>query len=440
MGPDVNGGDGRGKECRSDAGELTARTEAGRRMVELAQEHAADFATRAADHDRDNTFVRENFEAMKASGFLAATAPREFGGLGVSSLHDLVVAVSRLARGCPSTAIAANMHLGFVWSTARGWRAAAQPPPQLTMLLRLLGRGRIVVSHAGTEPGGGAISFPRTTAEPVPGGYRINGHKIFATNAEIAETVVVFLRVPDGAGWFNAGTAVVRTGTPGMTVERTWDALGMRGSGSHDIRFTDCVVGRDMVLVGRPLGEMATEWPGLLAVNFPLVAAYVGIAERAMSHVTELAVTRRQQPSGQLLAHRAPVRSQVAEMAVELAVARATLGRAAEAIDAFLARPDAEVEPADAYRAIEDFQVAKLVVNRSAAAVVDRAMAVTGGQSYRTGHLLNRLYRDVRAGGFMQPYSPPEALEFVGRTALGLDPFEELRDSLASARAAAAAG
>ncbi|MEE3922463.1 acyl-CoA dehydrogenase family protein [Micromonospora sp. BRA006-A] len=439
MGPDVNGGDGRGKECRSDAGELTARTEAGRRMVELAQEHAADFATRAADHDRDNTFVRENFEAMKASGFLAATAPREFGGLGVSSLHDLVVAVSRLARGCPSTAIAANMHLGFVWSTAR----AGGPR-----------RNRRRSSPCCCGCSAGAASWCRTPAPSPAAGDQLPAYDGRACARRVPDQRAQDLRherrdrrdgggVPAGARRCGLVQRRHRRGTDRHTGDDCGTHLGRArhaGSGSHDIRFTDCVVGRDMVMVGRPLGEMATEWPGLLAVNFPLVAAYVGIAERAMSHVTELAVTRRQQPSGQLLAHRAPVRSQVAEMAVELAVARATLGRAAEAIDAFLARPDAEVEPADAYRAIEDFQVAKLVVNRSAAAVVDRAMAVTGGQSYRTGHLLNRLYRDVRAGGFMQPYSPPEALEFVGRTALGLDPFEELRDSLASARAAAAAG
>src|SRR5437773_5531575 len=85
--------------------ELQACTAPGQRMVELAEEHAADFATRAAEHDLENTFVAENFDLMKESGLLAAAAPKEFGGLGVESAHDITVAISRLARGCGSTAI-----------------------------------------------------------------------------------------------------------------------------------------------------------------------------------------------------------------------------------------------------------------------------------------------------------------------------------------------
>lgn len=412
---------------------MRPRTAAGARLVAMAEEHAADFATRADTHDRDNTFVADNFAAMKASGFLAGTAPEAFGGLGVDRVHDLVVAISRIARGCPSTAIAANMHLGFALATARTWRQATErggAEPALAMLLRLLGRSRIVVSHAGTEPGGGALSFPSTEATPVDGGYRINGHKIFATNAEIADVVIVFLRVPDESGGYRAGTAIVRRATEGMTVVPTWDAMGMRGSGSHDIRFSDCFVAADMMVLGRPFGELTTEWPGLLAVNFPLVAAYLGIAEAALTATVAMAGRKRRQPYGELLADRSPVQLKIAEMTVALTAARATLADAADAIDEFLAHPNDELTMDDVHAAVRDFQCAKLVVNRAAVDVVDAAMTITGGQAYRTGHPLGRLYRDVRAGGFMQPYAPLEALEFIGRVTLRLDPFADLRAAL----------
>ena len=91
----------------------------------LAEEHAADFATRAAEHDREGSFPVENFEAMKKSGFLAGPVPEEFGGLGLFSIHDIGVALSRLARGDASTAIAANMHLTSVWTMHRLLRAGA---------------------------------------------------------------------------------------------------------------------------------------------------------------------------------------------------------------------------------------------------------------------------------------------------------------------------
>src|SRR5438094_3842585 len=193
--------------------ELRARTAAGARMVALAEEHAADFATRAAEHDRENRFVSENFALMKTSGLLAAAAPEDFGGLGVESAHDITVAISRLARGCGSTAIAANMHIGAVWVVARQWKQAmaagdTSAEEGLGQFLPFLGKSQVIVSGAGTESGNSFV-FPQTTATPVDGGYLINGHKIFATNSDIADSVTVILKVPDGNGWYRQGTAIV---------------------------------------------------------------------------------------------------------------------------------------------------------------------------------------------------------------------------------------
>jgi hypothetical protein len=91
--------------------------------VALCEDHAVDFAVRAAVHDRENTCIDENIEAMKASGVLAC-APAEFGGLGVESVHDLAVAASRPGRGRASTGISDNMHIGGVWAAMRWWRRA----------------------------------------------------------------------------------------------------------------------------------------------------------------------------------------------------------------------------------------------------------------------------------------------------------------------------
>ena len=91
--------------------QLEPLTEAGRRFVDLAEQHAADFADDAAEHDREGRFPADAVEAMKASGFSAGPIPEEFGGMGVASLHDLMVAVSRLGRADGSIAIAIHMHL-----------------------------------------------------------------------------------------------------------------------------------------------------------------------------------------------------------------------------------------------------------------------------------------------------------------------------------------
>ena len=82
--------------------------------VEMAAQHADDFASRAAQHDRENSFPFENFDAMRASGYTNMTIPAELGG-GGASLLDACLAQERLARGDGATALAVNMHLGLLW-------------------------------------------------------------------------------------------------------------------------------------------------------------------------------------------------------------------------------------------------------------------------------------------------------------------------------------
>src|SRR4051812_20368298 len=104
--------------------DLQPVTEPGKRYVALAEGHVEELAGRAAAHDQTGTFVADNIAALRASGLLAACVPEEFGGLGNASIHDQMVALSRLGRGDGSTAIAANMHAIFVFFFARDWAAA----------------------------------------------------------------------------------------------------------------------------------------------------------------------------------------------------------------------------------------------------------------------------------------------------------------------------
>jgi len=104
--------------------ELTANTEAGARLVRIAEALADEFASRAAIHDREASFPHAGIDALKRAGYFTAPIPAERGGLGVTSLHDLVVASSRLARGDASIAIGVNMHLIVLLNIVRRWQAA----------------------------------------------------------------------------------------------------------------------------------------------------------------------------------------------------------------------------------------------------------------------------------------------------------------------------
>jgi alkylation response protein AidB-like acyl-CoA dehydrogenase len=226
--------------------EIQPATEAGRRYVELCEEHAADFATRADEHDRDGSFPFENLDALQASGVLSAALPVEYGGLGIESLQDLAAGLNRLARGDGSTAIAANMHIVTPWTATRIWREAqanadAELVARAEGILEVL--GGLVVCVSITEAGTSAF-FPLTEATPVEGGWRLNGRKIFGTLSPRADILVVQCRFAgggdddDGDGddgddddedW-RWSFAFVPRDAEGLSINDDWDALGMRAS------------------------------------------------------------------------------------------------------------------------------------------------------------------------------------------------------------------
>ncbi len=393
--------------------ELQPLTEPGKKLVELAEEHAEDFATRAEQHDKEGSFPRENFEAMRESGMLMASLPEEYGGMGVESLHDLGVGIGRLARGDASTAIALNMHYAGVWNTVR--TSQGQNGQGAAGMLHTIGeRGWITAitsSEAGTD-----LQHPMTEATPTENGWLLNGRKIFGTISPVADILFVSVRakVDDG---YRAGTAVVIREAQGLKIQDNWDALGMRGSGSGDVLFEDCTIPEAFLLKRGAWGVMsdgATE--AAASGSSTLVYAFLGIAEAAQEHIIELVTTRH-------TAERHAIQRLVAENEIDIAASRAMLTRTSQALDIYFAEHKLGESDHDALDLLaKDLQCTKWFVNRKAVDVVDRALTASGGSGYMTKSPLSRMYRDVRAGSFMQPYSPNEAFEYIGKIALGLEP------------------
>jgi alkylation response protein AidB-like acyl-CoA dehydrogenase len=402
-------------------------TEAGQRFVGLAEVHAKEAAEHADRHDRDGTFPLEVFDAMKASGFLTATVPAEFGGFGMDSSYDLAVGLSRLGQGDGSTAIAANMHLVFGLIAARNLRRAKgrgdeQDQTAMEGYLTLLGSGAIGMANA-TE-GGTDLLHPLVEATRVDGGWAINGRKIFGTLSPLADLFFVPIRARTNDGGWASGFAIVPRDTPGQQVRDNWDALGMRGSGSHDVVYENCVVPSEFVTIGEPWGEWFEDFLVIGTVgNIGLIGSFVGIAESAHGIAVDMARTRKKAPSGRKIGERSGIQHQVAESEADLATCRALIERVGRLLDHHvLERPPAEVALDELHELNQEFQCAKLVVNRKCIDVVDRSLTISGGAGYLSSNVLSRLYRDVRAGPFMQPLSPNEAYEYIGQIALGLPP------------------
>jgi alkylation response protein AidB-like acyl-CoA dehydrogenase len=240
--------------------------------------------------------------------------------------------------------------------------------------------------------------------------------------APAAQLFFPTVRVPNGNGGYRTASAMVPRDTPGLKVEDNWDALGMRASGSNDITFTDCLIPHGNLFAVRDNYGTTGQWFAsfTLTAHLPLIATYLGISEAAEA----LAVAAAQQVKGRKrLADRVPIQQLVAEIAIDLSTCRAMLERTAHAADKFMARHETVDPTQDESNALmKEVQCTKYVVNRKAIDIVDRAMTVCGGGAYMNKHPLARLYRDVRAGPFMQPFAPYEALEYIGKVTLGLSP------------------
>jgi alkylation response protein AidB-like acyl-CoA dehydrogenase len=290
--------------------ELQPLTEPGRRFVEACEQCAETFAGRAAAADRAGKFPVENIDTLRSGGLIGAAVPEEFGGMGVDSLHDLALGVSRLGRADSAMAIAYNMHLTISWSVARFWRTL-----QLDALadqLKVIAAGQII-AIGGTEAAT-SLSFPLTTAVPDERGWRINGRKIFGTLSPVTDHFVFAVRVDTGDGNPQVGNAFAPANTPGLTVLDNWDALGMRASGSNDLVLEDVIIPADALIPSGPWGVWnIVELQNLAAGNIVLIGAFLGIAETARDIAVEMLRTRKKVPDTDVLAHRSALQHGTAD-------------------------------------------------------------------------------------------------------------------------------
>jgi alkylation response protein AidB-like acyl-CoA dehydrogenase len=403
---------------------LQAHTQEGRELVAMAERHAEDFATRAAAHDREGTFPFENIEALKASGYLYAPVPKEYGGLGVESVHDTFVATSRLAEGDPSITLGSNMHVTTLMTLARVWRIAVRRENAVrASVLGATMRGIVdsgaVIGAAVSEPDQD-LTRQNTTAHRDADGWILNGRKIFSSMAPAATHFGTTMDYIDDEGVERYAFAIVPRDTPGVTVNDDWDAMGMRASGSVSVAFDNVRFagpGR-----GAPAGVLSAEFlDDYITSGAAHASASIGIAESTQALAVG-AVQAKVAKKGEGWV-RPTVRHLAAENAIDLSAMRAIFGRALESVDRYYAEHPVSRGTLDETHAVyAEVQHAKAFVNAASVRIVDRALTIAGGAGYANGHPLSRLYRDARAGAFMHPLGANIAYEYIGGVALGMPP------------------
>jgi alkylation response protein AidB-like acyl-CoA dehydrogenase len=405
--------------------ELTDRQRA---IVALADDLAARFAARAAQHDCDGSFPFENYDDLHASGYLRLPIPRRFGGEG-ASVFDMVLAQEHLAHGDGATAMPVAM---LVQLLGRLNEEQLWPEPLAEEICRTIVAEGGLVNSVITESELGSISrggVPRTTATPVDGGWRINGHKRFASGGPALRFLVVGVTLPHGpnAPKGETASAIVRAGSPGMRIVPTWgQSLSLRSSGNDDVYFDDVFVPEAWLVGRRPIGAAAapTQVPGLNGWNLAIAAVYLGIGQAAVDAACDYANSRT--PSGlngKPIAELNHIQQWIGEMGITLRAARAVLHDAARAWEA---HPDRRA------RLGPEIASAKYLCTNGACAAAAMALRVAGGFSLTRDLPLERYFRDTRAGLFHPPQDDL-ALALVGRSALAerrdVPPSEGQRDA-----------
>ena len=368
-------------------------------MSDIAMELRGQFDARAAELDRNGGFPDENYARMREAGYLRGPVPEALGG-GDADLEEAARAQRVLGWGCASTALAVNMHLFQVGGAADGYRASgANEAP----LRRVADEGIILASTAAEAIAAGAWSTP-TTAVPDGDEYLITGHKYFCSQASVMN--VVRVNAMDSVTGELLVVAMPAS-LPGIEVIETWDALGMRGTASHDVTFDQVRV--PAAAVGPRLPADGPAWDPRFAnvvkwFQSLMTGVYVGIGDRAREEAL------------------ASVTGGRGNAARELALTEALVGQMEMAHCGMGAAFDFGLRQL----AVAPDPVAAMIVaitmkdlaTKAAVEVVDLAVQVTGGTAFFKKSVLERLARDVRAARHHPP-AAPVSQQMVGKYLMG---------------------
>jgi alkylation response protein AidB-like acyl-CoA dehydrogenase len=356
-------------------------------------------AANAERNDRTADFPAEGIRVVHQAGLLTATVGRRYGGPG-GGLADTARILGALGRGDPSVALisAMTMFTHAAQAAAPTWPddvyrsalAESVTDPVLINALR-------VEPELGTPARGG---LPKTVARAVGGddaSWSVTGRKIFSTGAEGLRFMAVWARTDDAEP--RAGSFLVRNDAPGITIERSWDHLGLRASRSDDVTFAETPAVA-AILDARPDSSLMA-WNSL-----GLSSLYLGVASAARDWLLKFLSERTPAALGAPLATLPRFQTAVGEI-------ESALGSAAELVDAVARRVDDGDEAA-----LARAPAVKLVATRAAIGAVEQALTLTGNNGLSRKNPLERHYRDVLCSRVHTPQDDSITLA-AGRAALG---------------------
>ena len=379
--------------------DLGSDVEALRRTV---QDFAQDrIAPRADAIDRDNVFPRDLWPEMGALGLLGITVDEQFGGAGLGYLEHCV-AMEEISRASAAVGLSYGAHSNLCVNQIRRNGNAEQKTKYLPKLIS----GEHVGALAMSEPGAGSdVVSMRTRADKRGDRYILNGSKMWITNGPVADTLVVYAKTDRTAGSRGITAFIVEKGMKGFAPAQKLDKLGMRGSDTSELVFTDCEVPQENVLgaVGNGVNVLMS---GLDYERVVLSAGPLGIMQACMDVV--IPYVHQRQQFGQPIGRFQLVQAKLADMYVTMNAARAYVYTVAKASD-------------KGRTSREDAAGAILYAAERATWMALEAIQCLGGNGYINDFPTGRLLRDAKL------YEIGAGTSEIRRMLIGREIFEKTR-------------
>ena len=351
----------------------------------------AQFAATAADHDLSGAFPRENFAALQARGLIGLVAPAEHGG-GGATLATARRVISAVARGEPATALILTMT--YLQHHALTRPDSRWPAHLRERVVRDAVENGALINALRVEPALGSPArggLPGTVARRDGDGWQIDGHKLYTTGIEGLSWLAVWARTDEAQP--RTGVFLVPRNAPGVRVIASWDHLGLRASGSHEVVFENVAIDADHAVDLRAPADWAPDagsqtdidahatqqaWMTVL-----LGSLYDAVAQAARDWLVDFLNRRAPGSLGAPLASLPRVPEHVGEIEALLRTNRVLLADAAAAVD------DGHAQPA------ADSGLLKYTVTGNAIRVVELALQLSGNHGLSRRNPLERHYRDV---------------------------------------------
>jgi len=363
---------------RSGNGPLTALTEEERMFQAMAREFAAnEVLPHAQEMDREGAFRPDLLDKFFAQGFMGVEIPEAYGG-GGGTFFLSILAIEEFSRVDASAGVVVDVQNTLVNNAVKKWGSEDQKQK----FLPRLGRDTLG-AYALSEANSGSDAFALATRAREDGSHFIlNGRKLWITNAKEAGLFIAFANVNPDAGYRGITAFLIERGTPGFTVGKKEDKLGIRASSTCELILEDCRVPKDNVL-----GEVGKGYKVAIETlnegRIGIAAQMLGVARGALENAVVYAQERKQ--FGKPIAEFQAIQFQLARLATDVEAARLLAYNAARLKDAGLPF-------------LKEAAMAKYFCSQVAERVASECVEVYGGYGFTRDYPAEKFLRDAKIG------------------------------------------